>query len=299
MTASNITYQIVPLHNHCRNYAKKAINSFKDHFIAGLTSLNKSFPLKLWCRLLPHAEDSLNLLRQSRIHPHLSSYADLNGAFDYNATPLLPPGTKLIIHEKRQQRASWDPRGVDGWYLGPAKNHYRCHRVYCSRTNSERITDTVHIFPHAANPPTVTVQETAILATKALTDALTNKNTLQNFGDKQLAALQNLAKSLAHTSRENHKRHFLLLPHAIPSHTTNPMPEPRVHTPIQPHPMPEPRVHTPIQPHRMPEPRVCIPVQPPPPPTNSLSYLQSPTNAPSLNSCLHPSNPTCPCERHL
>ena len=247
MTTSNIKYQIVPPHNHRRNYAEKAINSFKDHFIAGLTNLNKSFPLKLWCRLLPHAEDSLNLLRQSRIHPHLSSYADLNGAFDYNATTLLPPGTKLIIHEKRQQRASWDPRGVDGWYLGPAKNHYRCHRVYCSRTNSERITDTVHIFPHAANPPTVTTQEAAILTTEALTDALTNPKNLKHFGSKQIAALHDLAKSLAHASSGQHKPTFPLLPHAIPAHPPNPIPEPRVHTPLQPHRIPEPRVDNPVQ----------------------------------------------------
>ena len=101
MTTSKIKYQIVLPHNHRQDYAKNAINSFKDHFIAGLTSMNKFFPLKLWCRLLPHAQDSLNLLCQSRVNPHLSAYADLNGAFDYNATPMLQPGLKVIIHEKK------------------------------------------------------------------------------------------------------------------------------------------------------------------------------------------------------
>ena len=149
MTTSNIKYQIVPPHNHRQNYAKKAIN----YFITWLTSLNKSFPLNLWCRLLLHAQDSLNLLWQCRVHPHLSAYADLNRTFDYNATPLFPPGLKIIIHEKRQQRGSWDPRGVDGWYLGLAKDHYRCHRVYCPRTNAEWIIDMVHIFPHNNAPP--------------------------------------------------------------------------------------------------------------------------------------------------
>jgi len=241
MTASKITYQIVPPHNHRRNYAEKAINSFKDHFIAGLTSLNKSFPLKLWCRLLPHAQDSLNLLRQSRINPHLSSYADLNGAYDYNATPMLPPGLKVIIHEKRNQRRSWDPRGVDGWYLGPALSHYRCHRVYCSRTNSERITDTINIFPHDASPPHVTVQEAAIIATETLSDALANPSTLKHFGDQQIAALQILAASLSKTATITSNQHSIpLLPNTIQATQTTRVPEPRVEA--RPTHAPSPRV---------------------------------------------------------
>jgi hypothetical protein len=28
--------------------------------------------------------------------------------------PWLPPGTRVIAHEKPDQRASWDPHGVDG-----------------------------------------------------------------------------------------------------------------------------------------------------------------------------------------
>ena len=85
---------------------------------------------------------------------------------------------------KKKQRKSWDPKGVDVWYLGPAKSLYRCHRVYYSRTNSERITDIIHIFPHNASPPHVTVQEDAIIATESLTDTLINPTTLKHFGDK-------------------------------------------------------------------------------------------------------------------
>jgi hypothetical protein len=73
----------------------------------------------------------------------------LNGTFDYNRTSLAPPGTKILIHEKPNQRRSWDPHGVEGWYLGPATDHYRCYRVYVSKTRAERITDTVELFPQA------------------------------------------------------------------------------------------------------------------------------------------------------
>ena len=58
-----------------------------------------------------------NLLRQSRINPTLSAHAQLHCQFDFNATPLVPPGTKVIVHQKPSNRQSWTPRGKDGWYI--------------------------------------------------------------------------------------------------------------------------------------------------------------------------------------
>jgi hypothetical protein len=43
----------------------------------------------------------------------MSAYAQLNGHFDFNRTPLAPPGTRVIAHAKPYQRASRDPHGVD------------------------------------------------------------------------------------------------------------------------------------------------------------------------------------------
>jgi hypothetical protein len=63
----------------------------------------------------------------------MSSYAQLNGHFDFNRTPLAPPGTRLIAHEKPDQRASWDPHGVDGYYMGPALDHYICYQVHIKK----------------------------------------------------------------------------------------------------------------------------------------------------------------------
>jgi hypothetical protein len=91
MRAKSVTFQLVPPHNHRRNAAEKAIGTWKDHFIAGLSSLDPNFPMHLWCQLIPQATTTLNLLRQSHINPRLSAEAQLNGAFDFNTTPLAPP----------------------------------------------------------------------------------------------------------------------------------------------------------------------------------------------------------------
>ena len=68
-------FQLVPPHIHRRNSAERAIRTFKEHFIAGLSSTHKEFPFHLWCKLTPHAIITLNLLRQSCMNPKISGYA--------------------------------------------------------------------------------------------------------------------------------------------------------------------------------------------------------------------------------
>jgi hypothetical protein len=81
-------YQLVEPHNHRVNAAERAIRTFKNHFIAGLCSVDPRFPITLWDKLLPQAVLTLNLLRTSRINPKLSAHAQLHGIFDINKTPL-------------------------------------------------------------------------------------------------------------------------------------------------------------------------------------------------------------------
>jgi hypothetical protein len=114
---------------HRRNTAKRAIRTFKNHFIAGLCSFNKDFPLHLWDRLVPQALLSLNILRGSRLNPKLSACAQLFGPFKFNRTPIAPPGIRATVHKKPDKRSLWSPHGVNGWYIGPALNSYRCYSV--------------------------------------------------------------------------------------------------------------------------------------------------------------------------
>ena len=58
------------------------------------------------------------------MNPKLSGYVKLHGEFNYDATPLAPPGTQVIIHEKPTVRGTWASHRVKGWYLGPSMNHY-------------------------------------------------------------------------------------------------------------------------------------------------------------------------------
>jgi hypothetical protein len=59
---------------------------------------------------------------------------------------MAPPGTRVIAHDQPDQRSSWDPHGLDGYYLGPALDHYRCYQVHITETKGTQIVDTVKFF---------------------------------------------------------------------------------------------------------------------------------------------------------
>jgi hypothetical protein len=137
------------------------------------------------------------MMRTSRVNPKISAYEAIEGKFDYNKTPLAPPGSKVIIHEKPGQRASWDQHGVPGWYLGPATEHYRCYRCYVPKTQAERISDTVEFFPSESKTPKITPTEAAITAAEALQEALISKNVAVHkpeLVESSRAALQKLSE---------------------------------------------------------------------------------------------------------
>ena len=139
---------LVPPHNHRTNPAEKCIKTFKCNFISGLSAMDPNFPLHLWCRILPQCQDTLNILRTSRLHPHMSSFTHMNGPFYYNATPMAPPGIRTLVYETPQQRKTWAQHGVDDWYIGYCPDHYRCHKTYIPATRGERIAHNISFFSH-------------------------------------------------------------------------------------------------------------------------------------------------------
>jgi hypothetical protein len=168
----NITFQLVPPYSHRRNSAERAIRSFKDHLIAALCSTDKSFPMHLWDRLLPQAVMTLDMLRTSIINPKLSAETHIFGQYDFKRAPMTPPGTRIITHETPSRRRTWAPHGQDGWYIGPALEHYRCYTVYITTTRGNIIVETVDFFPGKFTLPFPSSQDLATQAATDLTHAL-------------------------------------------------------------------------------------------------------------------------------
>lgn len=167
----------VPPGCHRRNAAKVAIRNFKSHFQSILAGVSDDFPLQLWDCLLPQAEITINLLRQSNAAPKVSAYAHLSGAFDYNKMPLAPMGCNVQVHEKADQRGTWAFHSVDGWYLFTSPEHCHTHRCYVRGTGSECLSNTVQSMHKHITNPTIT------------------------HGDKVMRAIAECAKALRGMSR--------------------------------------------------------------------------------------------------
>ena len=181
--ASNIPYQYVPPHCHRALKAERAIRSAKNHIIATWCTADPEFPMSQWDELLEQAEISLNHLRGCTSNLSVSAYEGMYGKpYDFLAHPIAPPGMRIQVHEKPTQRATWGVHGVDGFYLGPALDHYRCWRTYITRTQSKRISDTIAWFPTRVRLPGTSKVEALTAAIRDVSTAITQ---VANAGGRQ------------------------------------------------------------------------------------------------------------------
>ena len=87
-----------------------------------------------------------------------------------------PPGIKVLLRERPGDRRSWSPHALSGWYIGPSLEHYRCHQIQISITNSVRIGQSVSCFPHKLIMPTANATDIIIATGKYLTAELRQNN---------------------------------------------------------------------------------------------------------------------------
>ena len=96
--------QRVEPHNKRVNTTECAIQTFKDAFIAALATTDSNFPIQLWDKLTSQVQDTLNMMRASRVNPNILAYKALHGPYDWNRYPLEPLGCKAIVYENDNTR---------------------------------------------------------------------------------------------------------------------------------------------------------------------------------------------------
>jgi hypothetical protein len=77
--SNKMNIHLVPPHIHCINAAKRAIATFKEHFIVRLVTDNRNCPLQLQDKFLHQVKLTLNLLHFSRHDPSKSANEKVNG----------------------------------------------------------------------------------------------------------------------------------------------------------------------------------------------------------------------------
>ena len=92
LTKKEQKLQAVEPHNHRLNAAKRAIQTFKDHFISALCTRDEKFPTQLWDKMVDQSKSTLNLMQTNRWDPTKSAHEELHGKYYWNRYPLAPPG---------------------------------------------------------------------------------------------------------------------------------------------------------------------------------------------------------------
>ena len=105
---------------HIINTIERVISTCKNNFISGISVTDKLLPMQLWFGILDQAHITLNMIRPSRRNPKISVQEMMEGNFDFNKTPLAPPGTKFIVHENRTVLS--DEERVN--FVRPKRNRY-------------------------------------------------------------------------------------------------------------------------------------------------------------------------------
>ena len=114
-----------------------------------MASLPPTLPIAYWCRLLPQIDFSVIIVRKCRQNPLLPAWAAMEGEFHFNATPIAPPGSERLMHEKPNRRKTFGFNAKKAWYIAPCFQHYRTFKVIMASTGAEIISDTV-LFKHHA-----------------------------------------------------------------------------------------------------------------------------------------------------
>ena len=102
----------------------------------------------------------------------MSAWESYNGAFDYSATPLGPLGCKIMIHNTSNTRKSWDQRGIEGFSVGPALQHYICIQAIDGKTKALMITYTAEYLHRYLTQPHITEEDSMTHAIQFLTAPL-------------------------------------------------------------------------------------------------------------------------------
>lgn len=194
--ATGLKTELCPPGNHRANAAERYVRTVKDHFIAILAAVDPDFPADAWDLLLPHAELTLNLLRESRRDSTISAWHQACGPYDFEAHPIDPPGTTVLVYEGREERRSWDPHGLKAYYLGPSLSHYRCYNVLVEGSRGIRVSDSLSWHPSRLLLPRPTLFDTINDSVECLTLALQELSTHRDEGSDNLVIPPELAADL-------------------------------------------------------------------------------------------------------
>eukprot|EP00804_Cyclotella_cryptica_P000709 CCRYP_000992-RA/>CCRYP_000992-RA protein AED:0.49 eAED:0.36 QI:0/0/0/1/0/0/4/0/407 len=188
--------QLVNPDDHPVNAAERAIQTWKEHWLSGMGTLDPTCPIQLWCQFIEQGQDTLNLLAPS--------------PFNFDKTPLARVGT--IAHS-----FCWTLTHAKPGKATPSARGYR-------------ISGSAKFFPKHTKMPAIEPGDTVRLAAQDLITAIKTLSTApMTLSAQHTTALRQLADIFSTTAAVNTKE-----PSTIATPVTRvaaPAPPPRVSAP--------------------------------------------------------------------
>ena len=136
----------------------------------------------------------MHMVRISRRNSSISAYEDMEGAFDWNRTPLAPLGSKAVVIVEADERPSWGNHARDAIYVGCAPLNYRLKEFYMCDTHGF-VTAVGKIYPAHCRTPAISEDDLTIGAAAELIE--TTKGTIPATATKKLRHTETLKKLVA------------------------------------------------------------------------------------------------------
>ena len=114
----------------------------------------------------------MNLLQTYRTCPKISTYAHLHGTYNFDTTPLAPPGVRALLYNDPNHRVSYGVHGDEEYYRNTALEHYRCYKCFVPSIGGIRICATAKLFPTDVASPMLSQNSKILVAANELVNAL-------------------------------------------------------------------------------------------------------------------------------
>ena len=211
---SKIQYTSADMHR--TNLAERAVRTWKNHFTATRAGTPPSFRMSNWCKMTEQCDITLNMMRPCTTNPLLSAFEAMEGSYSFDATPMAPVGTEMLMHLKPIRRHTWDYHAVKAWYFAPALKQYRSVKGVLE-SGSVRLTDTWKFKHHALKTPAISSTDRIVKATQNLASVISGANPSH---PDELAAIEHLRALIA--------GNFTIPSPSAPSTVPSPVPQAQV-----------------------------------------------------------------------
>ena len=119
IASQKIGRQYTPPDMQQTNPAERSIQTYKSWIKSTVAPIPPTFPITYWCRLIPQVDFSIKFVKKCRQNPLLPTWDAMEGEYHFDATPVAPPGSEMLMHEKPIRRKKFGLNEKKAWYIAP------------------------------------------------------------------------------------------------------------------------------------------------------------------------------------